>query len=181
MKRLALFSAGFAGMEAASYVTHRWLMHSPRGMSWHRSHHPPAEHGFEKNDLYPATFASAAVVAFALAAVKPRFVALRWLGLGVTAYGACYAAVHEGLIHQRVPLPRAQGSTTQEPTTRRPSVASRYLNWLESSHRIHHLYGGEPYGMLLPVVQRELRTRAATSNRDPWRRRSSNDVSRARL
>ena len=57
----------------------------------------------------------------------------------MTAYGAAYLFVHEVYIHRRV----AAGV---------PSV--RYLEWLRESHRDHHRAGGEPYGMLLPLVRR---------------------------
>jgi beta-carotene 3-hydroxylase len=160
-------------MEAVSYATHRWLMHG-RGMPWHRSHHPPSDHGLEKNDLFPASFAAGAVVVFAVAAAKPRLAPLRWIAAGVTAYGVSYATVHELYVHRRVdvPLPRW-----------------RYFRWLEDSHRIHHLYAGEPYGMLLPIVRPALRRRAAASTRVPWPTRSDARadarsrilVSRARL
>ena len=165
LTRIAVGAAGFATMEAVSYATHRWWMHG-RGMPWHRTHHPPAEHGFEKNDLFPASFAAGSVVVFALAATRPRLAPLRWLCTGVTTYGICYAGVHEVFVHRRlrVQLPRW-----------------RYLRWLEDSHRIHHLFAGEPYGMLLPIVRPELRERAAASTRTPWRARPITRASRARL
>jgi beta-carotene 3-hydroxylase len=136
----------FVAMEGVSYAAHRWLMHG-RGIVWHRSHHPPRGHGLEANDLFPAIFATFAIAAFAAAAIEPSLRWLRPIAIGVSAYGTCYFIVHEVLIHRRLrlPLPR-----------------SRYLQWLDDSHRIHHLYGGEPYGMLLPIVSRELRSRAST-------------------
>jgi beta-carotene 3-hydroxylase len=78
--------------------------------------------------------------------VDPALHWLRPIAIGVSAYGTCYFVVHEVAIHRRLrlPLPR-----------------SRYLRWLVESHRIHHLYGGEPYGMLLPIVSRALRERAS--------------------
>jgi beta-carotene 3-hydroxylase len=155
--------AGFVTMEAVSYATHRWLMHG-RGMPWHRSHHPPSDGGFEKNDLFPATFAAGAIAVFAVAAAKPRLAPLRWAAAGVTTYGVCYACVHELYVHRRVGLRLPQW---------------RYLRWLEDSHRIHHLYAGEPYGMLLPIVRPELRRQAAASPRAPWPRRSTSSASRA--
>ena len=36
----------------------------------------------------------------------------------------------------------------------------RYLEWTRDAHRLHYRYGGEPYGMLLPVVPRALRSHA---------------------
>ena len=37
---------------------------------------------------------------------------------------------------------------------------------LAEAHRLHHRYGGEPYGMLFPVVPVSLRARAAPPSRD---------------
>ena len=65
---------------------------------------------------------------------------------GVTAYGATYLLVHDVAIHGRLPL-------------RFPRLA--YLRWVHDAHELHHRFGGEPYGMLLPVVPRALRERAA--------------------
>lgn len=147
----------FCAMEAVSYATHRWVMHGP-GMVWHRSHHRPPTGPVEANDLFPLCFSVAGVACFALASWGPALGALWWVGTGMTAYGATYLAVHELVIHRRlaVPVPRWG-----------------YLCWLRDSHRIHHLYGGEPYGMLLPVVPRALRARAAASPRQPLDREVS--------
>jgi beta-carotene 3-hydroxylase len=136
--------AAFAAMEAVSYAAHRWVMHG-FGMGWHRSHHRPAAGRFERNDLFPLCFSALGVLTFAVATAGPAIAPLFWVGVGVTAYGAVYLFVHEVYIHRRlgVPLPRVG-----------------YLDWLRDSHRVHHLYGGEPYGMLLPLVPRGLRARA---------------------
>ena len=74
---------------------------------------------------------------------------------GVSAYGLLYALVHDVYIHRRLPLFR-----------RRHALLER----LADAHRIHHLYNGEPYGMLVPVVPRDLRERAARTDRDPLTR-----------
>jgi beta-carotene 3-hydroxylase len=141
----------FVGMEGVSYAAHRWVMHE-RGMVWHRSHHPPSASGLEANDRFPAIFASLAIIAFAWAAVDPAVSWLRPIAIGVSAYGTCYFLVHEVFIHRRLAIPLPRG---------------RYLGWLAESHRIHHTLGGEPYGMLLPIVSRERRERAkARANRD---------------
>jgi beta-carotene 3-hydroxylase len=63
-----------------------------------------------------------------------------------------YAAVHDGYIHGRLAV-----------LARRPG---RGRARLAEAHRLHHRYGGEPYGMLLPVVPASLRARAATPSRD---------------
>ena len=144
MSGLALGGAAFVAMEGVSYAAHRWLMHG-RGIVWHRSHHPPRGRGLEANDAFPAIFGSTAVVAFAAAAVDARLAWLRPIAVGVSAYGASYFLVHEVFIHRRLRLPLPRW---------------RYLRWLEASHGIHHTLGGEPYGMLLPIVSSERRERA---------------------
>jgi len=133
----ALATATFLAMEGVTYAVHRWVMHGP-GMVWHRSHHERRTGTFERNDLFPLCFASVGVVLFALH-VWP-------VAIGVTAYGAAYLAVHEVFVHRRVRwnLPR-----------------NAYLDWLRESHRLHHAFGGEPYGMLLPVLRASARTARA--------------------
>jgi len=135
MTPLLLLLGAFTAMEGVSYAAHRWVMHGP-GMGWHRSHHAPPAARFEPNDRFPLCFSVVGflLLLFASLGVEP----LRWIGAGVTAYGAAYLFVHEVYIHRRlrVPLPRL-----------------RYLEWLRAAHRHHHAGGGEPYGMLLPLVR----------------------------
>jgi beta-carotene 3-hydroxylase len=147
---LVLVLVAFAAMELVSYAAHRWVMHG-FAMGWHRSHHLPATSRFERNDLFPLTFSSVGVLLFALGA--GGWPALWWVGVGVTAYGACYLFVHEVYIHHRlaVRVPRW-----------------RYLEWLRDSHRAHHLTNGEPFGMLLPLVRRPVGARQLS--KDPLER-----------
>lgn len=137
--------AAFVAMEGVSYLAHRFVMHRV-GMAWHRSHHRPPAGPVERNDLFPLCFSSVGVALFALATVGPAVTVLLWVGIGVTAYGAAYLFVHEICIHRRLPVPV-------------PKAA--YLEWLRDAHRVHHRFGGEPYGMLLPLVSRSRRARAA--------------------
>lgn len=168
---------GFAAMEAVSYATHRWVMHG-FAMGWHRSHHSPATGRLEKNDLFPVFFSSVGFAVFLTASLTST-TWLHWWGGGITAYGLVYLAVHEVYIHRRVPCPIDDRAG---------------LDWLRNSHEIHHMFGGEPYGMLLPVVRGDLRRKAAILVADhsgsdqsdaasPARlsRRSINRSSRARL
>ncbi len=134
----------FVAMEGVSYATHRWIMHGA-GMRWHRSHHLPSEGRWEANDLFPVLFSLLGFGLFVTAAVIDSTL-LYWIGGGVTAYGAVYGFVHEVYIHRRLPWPGRDRAT---------------LDHLRDAHRLHHQFGGEPYGMLLPVVPRALRERAA--------------------
>ena len=150
MSAVLLVVGSFVVMEAVSYAAHRWVMHG-FGMAWHRSHHVPPTSRFEKNDLFPVCFSAVGVLLFALGSGGWR--AFWWVGVGVTAYGAAYTFVHEVYIHRRLPLPL-------------PRVG--YLDWLRDSHRVHHQTSAEPYGMLLPLLRANARTRA--SARDPLER-----------
>ena len=158
--------ASFAAMEAVSYAAHRWVMHG-RGITWHASHHRPPVATWERNDLFPLVFS---VIGFGLFLGATWWPLLWPAAIGVTAYGIAYAVVHEVFIHRRLawPLP-----------------SWRYLTWLRDSHEMHHRYGGEPYGMLLPIVPRALRERARRDDHDAALerlvRRPSTRFTRSRL
>jgi len=136
----------FLAMEPMSYLAHRFVMHGP-GMGLHRSHHSRLATRFERNDLYPVVFAAMTILAMAAGSMSPTLRVLLPVGAGVTLYGAAYGFVHDVYIHARL--------------GRLPRVAA--LEWLKEAHEIHHRFGGEPYGMLLPVVPARLRARAAAA------------------
>jgi beta-carotene 3-hydroxylase len=144
-RSLVRAAVAFAAMEPVAYGAHRWLMHGP-GWGWHASHHRRRTEPFERNDLYPVTFAAGTVSAMALGTAVPRLRWLRDVGAGITAYGAAYAFVHDVHVHERVAALR---------------IRSRRLDRLAEAHALHHRFGGEPYGMLVPVLPRALRARAA--------------------
>jgi beta-carotene 3-hydroxylase len=142
------FAVAFVLMEPVTYAAHRWLMH---GAGWvlHRSHHQVLASRFEANDLFPLFFSTAAMLLFAVATQWSPLWPVCW---GITVYGAVYLFVHDAYIHARLKLPRR---------------LLRFLQPLSDAHRIHHLYGGEPYGMLCPIVPSKLRRRAARTDRNP--------------
>ncbi|MCU1393168.1 MAG: crtZ [Ilumatobacteraceae bacterium] len=169
MRLLALCGVAivvFVAMEGVSYATHRWVMHG-FGMRWHRSHHVPRPGRWEANDVFPAVFSVLGFGVFLTAAVTRSGVVYA-VAIGITAYGIAYAFVHDISIHRRVSIPVPQ---------------SRYLRWVGDAHGIHHLFGGEPYGMLLPVVSSALRDRAGrrAAESDRETRRSSTRTTRRRL
>jgi beta-carotene 3-hydroxylase len=137
-------------MEPVAALLHRAVMHR-RGWRWHRDHHAPARGRLEKNDLFPVVFAGLTVAVMATGSMFHSLRALLWVGAGVTTYGAAYLVVHDIGIHSR---------------TGRPIKSNAYLRWVREAHRVHHLYGREPYGFLLPVVPTELRERADRLARD---------------
>ena len=138
----------FVAMEGFTYLTHRFVMH---GVAWglHRSHHRSAAERFEANDVFPCIGAAIAMIGFAVGfnVPMPGLVAV---GAGVTAYGAAYMFVHDVYIHGRL------GRLPQVPVLER----------LRRAHAVHHLSGGEPFGMLLPVLPRSQRNLAGTVDAD---------------
>jgi beta-carotene 3-hydroxylase len=149
----ALAVGAFVVMEPVSYAAHRWVMHES-GWGLHASHHrdvADAGCSVEANDWYPVMFAGATVTAMALGRRSVRGAAVMAIATGVTAYGAAYGFVHDVYIHRRF--------------GRLPEM--RPLEWLKDAHALHHRSGGEPFGMLAPIVPRALRDRAQADERSP--------------
>ena len=146
MRSLVLAGLAFTAMEPITAATHRWVMHGA-GARLHRSHHRSEPHGWEANDAFPVMFAAVVCVGLWIGFNVPGWSGMVAVGAGVTLYGAAYALVHDVYIHRRVRV---------APGLRLPA-----LDRLAAAHRIHHLYGGAPYGMLVPVVPRSLRERVA--------------------
>lgn len=140
----------FAVMEPVTAATHRFVMHGV-GMRLHRSHHRPTHQGLELNDAYPLLFAAVVCVGLWIGFHDPRWSELVPIGVGVTAYGAAYAAVHDVYIHRRQ---RWFGDRS-----------FRALDRLATAHGLHHRFGGAPYGMLVPIVPRHVRAMASGTER----------------
>lgn len=143
----------FVVMEPLTYAAHRWVMHGSTGIAWHESHHGADTGGWERNDWYPVLFATAGLLLFVAGATVG---ALEWLipvSIGSALYGLAYGFVHDVYIHRRLP---------------RFTAELAWCERLKDAHRIHHLWGGEPFGMLLPVVPAALRRRAAVVDYDPF-------------
>ncbi|MEJ7584344.1 MAG: sterol desaturase family protein [Acidimicrobiales bacterium] len=149
---LALVIVSFVVMEPVAYLAHRFVMHGV-GAAWHRGHHRPRRTTFEANDLYPVVMASVTVVAFVIGASVGGFGVLTPVAGGVTLYGIAYVYVHDIAIHRRVgwiPV---------------PDIAA--VRYVREAHRIHHLWSGEPFGFLCPIVPAPLRRKARAVERDP--------------
>jgi beta-carotene 3-hydroxylase len=131
-------------MEPITALTHRLLFHG-RGMGWHRSHHEPPRGAVEANDLFPVVFAVATIVLLSIGVWIGAGEVLVPVGIGVTAYGAAYLVVHDLVIHRRIPWLH---------------VPDRLGARLRAAHNVHHLFGREPYGFLVPVVPPDLAVRA---------------------
>ncbi|HET6952095.1 MAG TPA: sterol desaturase family protein [Acidimicrobiales bacterium] len=150
MTPLLVAVAAVIAMEPAVAVVHRRLMHG-RGWVWHRSHHRRRGPRIEANDLFPVLFAAATVAVIAVGAANGSLRALTWIGGGVTAYGLAYLVVHDLYIHERL--------------GRLPGAGSRYIRWVSDAHGLHHRFGRQPYGFLLPRVPPELMRRTERPGR----------------
>jgi beta-carotene 3-hydroxylase len=152
MNAVELVVVAFVLMEPVAYLAHRNLMHGRFGQGWHRGHHQVRTTTFERNDLFPVVAAAFTIVLIAAGTFADGAASLAWVGAGITLYGAAYLFVHDLYIHRRV----AAFTWTWAPLER-----------VREAHRIHHLWGGEPFGFLFPVVPAALRERAGTVERDP--------------
>ena len=121
MADFLLFIAAFAGMEGVAWGTHKYLMHGPL-WCWHKSHHRPREGMFEKNDLFAFYFALPSILFIWLGVnVSPPMLPI---GLGMTAYGFCYFAFHDGIVHRRLPF--------------RYNGKNAYMKRIIQAHYVHH-------------------------------------------
>ena len=143
----------FVLMEPLTALAHRTVMHGA-GRALHRSHHVNAAAGvngrWEANDAYPVAFAAVVMAGLAIGFNVAGWGVLVPVGIGITAYGAAYALVHDVYTHRRVDL-----------------FGEREVGWLDrlaAAHRVHHERGGAPYGMLLPVVPRSSRSGSRPSH-----------------
>jgi beta-carotene 3-hydroxylase len=145
--------AAFVVMEPVTYLSHRYVMHG-LGRRLHRSHHlrwrgrGPGEPFLEANDAFPVVFAAVVMLAMAIGFNVDGLTVLLPITVGITLYGLAYALVHDGYIHRRFPAPRR----------------SALLDRLAEAHDLHHRLGGEPYGMLVPIVPASVRERAAAAD-----------------
>lgn len=129
--------AGFAGMEAVAWFTHKYIMHGFM-WRWHKSHHEPRHGLFEKNDLFALVFAVPSAGFIMAGTTSVPFDWRFYLGIGIFLYGVAYFLVHDVFVHQRIPILRKTNST--------------YFKAMRFAHKIHHKVttkeGAEAFGFL---------------------------------
>lgn len=134
---LLLVAAGFAGMEVASYLIHRYLFH---GMLWrvHATHHRPHPGPFEPNDLFSLAFAAVSIGLMWAGRTDPTGGWTFPIGTGIALYGILYFVLHDLYTHRRF-LPF--------------STRNNALHTIRRAHQRHHQRvdrrGQEPYGLFL--------------------------------
>ena len=132
--KIAIVLAAVAGMEAFAWSMHKYVMHG-WGWGWHRDHHEPHDHALERNDLYAVVFGTIVVGLFTVGALYAEW--LWWTALGITVYGAIYAFIHDGLVHQRL---------------FRWTPKRGYAKRLVQAHRLHHATIGKEGGVSFGFV-----------------------------
>ena len=138
-------------MEPWARLLHGRVWH---GTLWsvHASHHEPRQGRFEKNDALSGLHAPIAMVLVIVGCQFPgaRGALLVGTGVGMTAFGLAYLVVHDGLVHERLPVA----------FLRRFS----YFRRIRAAHLVHHERGAEPYGLFRgPEELRDLKRRARAS------------------
>jgi beta-carotene 3-hydroxylase len=152
VRSLVIALGAFALMEPFTALAHRYIMHGV-GRVLHRSHHRRVRDGeswyrWEANDAFPVVFAMIVMFGFGIGFNVSGFSVLVPVGVGITAYGAAYALVHDVYIHRRLAL-----------FGERPLPG---FERLAIAHRLHHDRDGGPYGMLMPLPVRDARGRSGS-------------------
>lgn len=119
--------AVIAGMEAFSWLFHKYMLHGPLWFL-HRSHHTPRTGLFEWNDLVSAAYALPAVICI-YHGLQNNMPWLACIGAGITIYGILYFVLHDIVIHRRVKI--------------KYHFTNSYLLRLIRAHKIHHKHLGK--------------------------------------
>jgi beta-carotene 3-hydroxylase len=116
----AIFLLSIAGMEAFSWLIHKYLFHGPLWFI-HRTHHQQKHQWFELNDLFSLFFAVVALWLMWLGHLSLDY--HFWIGAGVSTYGIIYFIFHDWFIHNRL---------------RSFKTNNKYLLNIRRAHKIHH-------------------------------------------
>lgn len=143
--------AAFFLMEPITALLHRCVFHG-FGYSIHLSHHRAARRGPEResmdrdylewNDFYPLSSAAVTMAVIAAGVFLPRLEFLIPVGFGMTLYGAAYFFIHDIVVHSRFKFLK---------------IDRTRFRWHYEAHVLHHRFGGEPYGFVIPVVPKRLK------------------------
>ncbi|AKT37313.1 sterol desaturase family protein [Chondromyces crocatus] len=122
-------------MEAWAALLHGRIWH---GALWfiHRSHHRRRKGAWELNDalsVLHAPIAIALILYGCLASPGVHRDLAFGVGIGMTLFGVAYVVVHDGLVHQRLPVAWL---------ARVP-----YLARVREAHLVHHRTGAAPHGL----------------------------------
>ena len=91
-----------------------------------------------EDDIFAALHAlpaMALIVGSSYTAWQPLAALMFGFGLGMTIFGCAYAVIHDGLIHERLPIQFL--------------LRFRVMRRIRGAHMRHHLNGEYPYGLFL--------------------------------
>ncbi|MDB5009944.1 MAG: fatty acid hydroxylase [Mucilaginibacter sp.] len=109
-----------AGMEAFSWLIHKYLFHGPLWFI-HKTHHREKHGWLELNDIFSISFA-----AFALWLMWRGHQSLDYgffIGTGISIYGTIYFIFHDWFIHNRFGAFKTN---------------NKYLLNIRRAHKVHH-------------------------------------------
>ena len=125
------------GMEFWAQILHHRVWHGPLWFL-HESHHREREGALELNDVFAVFHAAVGIALILYGCVGP----VGWVreagfgaGLGMSVFGMSYFFVHDGLVHERLPVDFLE--------------ENRWIHRLAAAHRAHHRTGAHPYGLFL--------------------------------
>jgi len=120
LKDTGIILLTIVGMEAFSWLIHKYLFHGPLWFI-HKTHHQPKHKWFELNDLFSILFASIALWLMWLGHITLdyRF----WIGAGISIYGTIYFIFHDWFIHNRFKSFKTN---------------NKYLLKIRRAHKVHH-------------------------------------------
>jgi len=125
-------------MEFWAMFLHGQLWHRVLWIT-HRSHHVPREGRFELNDVFAVFHASIAIFLIVYGCEAGPGLGHEMMvavGFGMTTFGMSYFLVHDGFIHERLPVQFL--------------AKIPYLRRVRNAHRVHHNRHHEgPYGLFL--------------------------------
>ena len=125
-------------MEFWAMFLHGVLWHGPWWIT-HKSHHRPRQGYLEFNDIFSVFHALLAMflIIYGFEARASTFsYSCAAAGFGMTSFGIAYFVVHDGFIHERLPV--------------RFLSKFAYMRRLKNAHKVHHFRDHEhPFGLFL--------------------------------
>ena len=125
-------------MEFWAMFLHGILWHGPWWLT-HRSHHRESDGFFEFNDIFSIIHAAIATGLIIYGFESGNYLSSHLciaVGFGMTTFGIAYFIVHDGFIHQRLPVSKLSKIP--------------YLRRVRNAHLVHHKEDHHlPYGLFL--------------------------------
>ncbi len=135
MLNVSLLIISYLFMEFVAWSNHKYIMHGFL-WKWHKDHHrkdrqhtlpeKTEDKRFEKNDLFFLVYALPAIILLILG-FSLHYLALSYIGVGITLYGFTYFIIHDIIIHNRLTISFLR---------KKPNY---YIRAIVKAHTAHHL------------------------------------------